>query len=82
MDFLLGSGLSALGGLAYALSGYWKVHKVENVDIKKMLPTIVTGLVFGTAASFLSPDLATPQAAITAGLTGSVLIDKLIGGLK
>jgi len=76
-------GISALGGLAYAVGGYWKVHKAESIDIKKMLPVIVYGIITGVAAIFLAPTLIeTPQAAFMAGLTGSVLLEKIIGGLK
>ena len=76
-------GISALGGLAYAVGGYWKVHKAESIDIKKMLPVIVYGIVIGASALFLAPTLVETQpAAFMAGLSGSVLLEKVIGGLK
>ena len=82
MDFTM-LAVSALGGLAYAVGGYWKVHKAESVDIKHMLPVVVYGIVIGAAALFLAPTLVeTEAAAFTAGLSGSVLLEKIIGGLK
>lgn len=83
MDILISAAVSALGGLTYAAFGYWNAHKAEDLDIKKMLPTIVYGLITGVAAAFLSTEIAaSPQAAFLAGITGSVFVGKFLGGFQ
>ena len=83
MELLTAVGISALGGLTYAVFGFWKVHKGEDFELKKVLPELFYGIVVGAAAVLLVGDLTASIASTFAtGLSGSVLIDKAVGGLK
>ena len=82
MDTMLQIVVPAFGGFIYALSGWWSAHKEEVLDVKKMLPTVALGAIFGIAGAMTIPELADVPSAFMAGLGGSVLIQKLVGGLK
>jgi hypothetical protein len=83
LGLVASAAISAVGGLAYAAIDYWNAHKAEDLDVKRMLPTIAYGAVVGVAAAFLSTEIASsPQAAFMAGFLGSVAVGKLIGGFE
>jgi len=82
MDIVLQVAVPAFGGFVYALSGYWDAHKEEVLDVKRMVPTIVVGTIMGVAGGMLVEGLANIPAAFAAGISGAVLVQKAIGGLK
>jgi len=72
--------LGAVGGCAYALSGLVNKDKREKFDWKKMLPTVLIGLVVGGIAGFTGQDYGMiANTASAAGIT--VVVEKVFKGL-